>query len=106
MSCLVGELFCSRLKQYRSLNNLQNAFNLIVKGGGVQEKESIMGHRLEIGIFNPLENRAVWYLSRALVPPGPVIPRVENADLKSMPIRDRLSASENLATLARFCYSS
>ena len=37
---------------YRLLNKLQNAFKLIVKGGGVQENESIMGHRLEIGIFN------------------------------------------------------
>ena len=54
----------------------------------MQEKESIMGHRLEIGIFNLSDNRAVWYLGRALVPPGPVIPRVENADLKSMPIID------------------
>ena len=61
---------------------------LIVKGGGVQEKESIMGHRLEIGIFNPRDDRSVWYLGRASVPPGPVIPRVENANLKSMPIID------------------
>ena len=53
----------------------------------MQEKEPIMGHQLEIGIFNPWDNRAV-YLGGALVPPGPVIPRVENADLKSIPIID------------------
>ena len=52
----------------------------------MQEKESIMGHRLKIGIFNPRDDRAVWYLGGASVPPGPVIPRVEKADLKSMPI--------------------
>ena len=54
----------------------------------MQEKESIMGHRLEIGIFNPRDDRAVWYLGGASVPPGPVIPRVKNANLKLMPIID------------------
>ena len=66
----------------------ENAFKLIVKGGGVQEKESLIGHRLEVTIFNPRDDRAIWYLSGASVPPGPVIPRVENANLKSMPIID------------------
>ena len=69
-------------KQYRLLNKLpKNAFILIIKGGGVQEKESIMGHRIEISIFNPRDDRAVWYLGGASVPSGPVIPRVENANL-------------------------
>ena len=54
----------------------------------MQEKESIIRHRIEIGIFNPRDDRAVCYLGGASVPPGPVIPRVENADLKSMPIND------------------
>ena len=30
----------------------------------------------------------MWYLGGASVPPGPVIPRVENADLNLMPIID------------------
>ena len=44
--------------------------------------------RHEIDIFNPRDDRAVWYLDGASVPSGPVIPRVENADHKSMPIID------------------
>ena len=43
------------------------------------------GHRFEIGIFNPRDDLAGWYRGSAEVPHVPVIPRVENADLKSMP---------------------
>ena len=49
------------------------------------------GHRFEISIFNPRDDRAGWYRGSAEVPHGPVIPRVENADLKSMPIIDSFS---------------
>ena len=49
------------------------------------------GHRFEISIFNPRDDWAGWYRGSAEVPHGPVIPRVENADLKSMPIIDSFS---------------
>ena len=58
----------------------------------MQEKESIMSIKLRsafsTGIINPQDDRAVWYLGGASVPPGPVNPQVENADLKLMPIID------------------
>ena len=53
-----------------------------------KESLSVKRHRLEIGIFNPRDDQAVRYIGRASEPPGPVIPRVENVDLKSMPIID------------------
>ena len=46
------------------------------------------GHRFEIGIFSPRNDRAGWCRGSAEVPHSPVIPRVENADLKLMPIID------------------
>ena len=67
----------------------------------MQEKESIMGHQLEIGIFNPGDDRAMWYLSGASVPPGPVIPQVENADLKLMPIIDSHSLYDQYFSCVR-----
>ena len=33
----------------------------------MQEKESVMGHRIKIGIFNPRDDQAGWYLGGALV---------------------------------------
>ena len=49
------------------------------------------GHRFEIGIFNPRDDRAGWYRGSAEVPHGPVIPSIENDDLKLMPIIDSFS---------------
>ena len=43
------------------------------------------GHRFEMGIFSPRDDRTRWYPGFAEVPHGPVIPRVENADLNLMP---------------------
>ena len=57
----------------------------------MQEKESIMRHRLEIG--------------KASVLPGPVIPRVENADLKSMPIINSHIPSPQLYCLSQIVRS-
>ena len=36
----------------------------------MQEKESLMGNRLEIGIFNARDDRAVWYLGGASIHPA------------------------------------
>ena len=57
----------------------------------MQEKESIMGHRLEIG--------------GASVLPGPAIPRVENSDLKMMPIIDSHILSPQLNCLSQIIIS-
>ena len=70
----------------------------------MQEKETLMGHRLEIGIFNPRDDRDVWYLGGASVPPDRVIPRVENADLKSMPIVDSNIIIQHFASDFLFSY--
>ena len=57
------------------------------------------GHGFEIGIFNPRDDRARWYQGSAEVPHSPVIPRVENADLKSMPLIDSFSCTPTPFTI-------